>query len=1591
MIAETFTSSPSPFDSKDAKPAFEAKITHTPFTVKSLGLNEDRYLITNESEPDFSGTSNLTLIDSGIAPLCSFYAGGGAPLGFTSVDNFAIRYHGFFNTQLNGPSPSSITFKVIGFGFIKIIIDGNYVFGSSNSFQALNSLKYLQNSYTPSQSNRWVSFEVQYFSRKGEAGFGLIWKDDIHETFIPVSAGVTSKSDSYLSSTIITDVLSINSINSKGSIGAFSFDVPLVESSDTHGGYYYDRTTEKYKSVEDTDLYLKKYDLVEINLGYYEKSDGEFTSTKKLIKSAIGHITSFNIERNPNGDDVLTVNCNGFDNFLKTTLNYNYPDKLDYWLSNFAGIEFSRNTPDGIDFPSTYDNWPLDDAFKSLLNRGFIDPTLSLKKRTFLNVSGTAISGSFLIEESVPEVILERARNYGNPNVSLIPTDRGEEGNIDPQIPDDEYILKSNFGDTIFDYVTKMVEPYGWDWGSNSYYDGAFYLRTRNNPSDIIGTKNITFTDVATSASNVVEDSFTDADDTLLPDHTPDIDVEGGGWNSDSGTAKILSNRCRITDNGPGNIFNNGGHWIDSGISDATIVVKFRQVSSGILQGGIIFRHIDNNNYLYIEHRGSSTDVFRIGKVEGGSNTELDSASFSATDDDEYCTITLIFDGDDITATIVDSLDGDNTATVSTTTTKFLTETEHGIWPGAVNAVTEYNDFSIQSSDDSIPNWNQQTDLDAISGTFQVTSGTGDYGQYTFEAQRIDAVLALANVKAGTQALTASGVSTTQVDIMDEVGDGFAVGNTLIFELNTGNEAGYITNISANRITLDSAFPLSTTPPSGTLIRSAVAEYQIVRGNSFDTSTFPVVASGLLPSYHSVGFDDIVFPLNLSSEGINTSSDLFISGTRRYFYHGIDTETGQNPTKFKLATGLTRDEHTVRITRLTDADAGEGTEIRLNALFLYDQDKNFPVRTYYTGDTLASGTVIDLKIDSPTDDQRNDVITVGRRVGAEVPGGNEQSVPANPNNPINRHFVSRAIDVNSIKNPNSINFTGRPLQTILIDPSIASQDRVDHWSVEFLNRFRRIHSNPSFQALANPLIEVGDPIYVVDSNKGTTDNTKVLWIDSIDRAIDNKSFIDTYKTTGFPPWASFIPKTIVDIDADFDGEPFSNITITPETSPTGYLYDPYKSDEVGEVIQIKFDQNITGFVKATVFSYNGIKIAELLNPADSDESKRGWKFDTAGSNKIVTWDGVDQFGIYNQDRLEPTEETENTDGFFVAEDSKLFTPTNQENYGRFYVVLQVQNNDGEPLSTSTKFLDNETGFINTKRGEQISISVNRDNVITASNLSTDYLVKGEDTFYLNENKNELLVASNKGKTLVKIPVTVDNDKVRLAMLRVSLSVLTVGSILKVDGKTDDEFILERSYDLYDPGVFIDYAQTDSVIHFNPEQSGFRFGDWDTTFHPENGIKLKLREEDDTDEGVAAFMTHLFLFKFIAVDKSGRSSTTTMKLRWLTTSTFDHTDPKSNSSKVGEFVFNGSHPDRETRVSKLTNGDGETYYRIEDLITETNRLPVFVNGLKQKTILDKTFSSFSSSFRSDVVGIVAYYNFFINPGSVFVEEFKEFEG
>ena len=1453
MLPVKFRNAIQPYEAKSNVPVSKITITETPFTVKSLGLDFLRYKVTDNNEPDFTNLTNLKLLDSGVTPYPSFYVKNGAPAGLTITDNFAVKYTGYFYTG----NSTSVNFRLVGYGKAKLIVNGNYLAGGSLSYTSLSDTSYNDSTISVA-AGTWVTIEIQYWSEFEESGFAILYKDASDTEYIPLSAGVTSRTNSFIESNTVLDLVSDTlTYSSSQDVNTFTFKIPFGDSG-SNSGYYYDKYNRQFIH-NNTGLKIKKNWLIESYVGYkddpkilhlttsnyasithanqtglaipdtsdfmYEtwlrvsdtsnegyimskwsgasggvmlryKSTGELffriggnssnyataetiekvndnkwhhvcayvdknlsngihifidgveatysnntspvfannidagadfmlgnttssynseqylkevrvwdfgngglpanideiikdhydypykistkvnstylkarwtmqedTSTATsitdttgyndltavgsplllfesvssfadrairtsddnytvYIRKFIGHIKKFNIKRDYGKPDVVEVTCDSFESLLKETINLNYPDKLDYWVSGYAGY---NGVPDGLDYPPTFDGWPIDKAFRTLLYRGVIDPTLCFVKRKFLDSNNSQVTGNYLINGGIN---LDRARNYGNPN-SLLTSEQ----------PDDEYVLKSNFGDNIFDYLNKMVEPYGWEWNISAYY-GAPYLTTRNNPTTIYDSE--------------------------------EVSLNGTGWSA------------------------------------------------------------------------------------------------------------------------------------------------------------------------------KQVDLDAVGGTYRETSTSGDFIEKQFTGTRIDMINVGRSLSGGAIGMITSG-SATQLRIEDVTGS-FSAGNAIVIDdIYNGSLLGKYSVIQSslgnNEYTISPA--LDFTPASGTMVRTAVAKAEIRQGSTWTGGT--TVSEVYIPAYYDNDLDKYIQKFDINTGEMVTAKVPDIS--KRFYYHGYDRDNGINPMQRIIATGLPYEPHVIRITRLTDAEAQAGTIFGFNGLFVYDDDKNLPVYTFRSGDSVVSGTLVQLDVNDSLEDHRNDVVVVGRRIGLEVPG--DESSPINPNNPTSRFIISRAIDSNAIYSPDSVNFVGRPIQTILIEPSIASQDRADYWAVEFLNRYRFPGKFGKFAALGNPLIEEGDCVYFYDEYRNSIDNTSRIWIENISTSWGDKKSLDNYETVSYPPWPSYQPKKPVDI-ADFGNSAVYNFSLNNNGSLDS-PYDPYSSEETGKLVEINFDLVISGFVRIEVYSYNGIKVADLLNP-NGDEGQKGWIKDTFGSNKKVTWDGVDSYGIWNSTRLDFSDDKELLRNWYVAEEQSI-TNTAGNAVGKFYIVITVKDeNDNIYVYDSS-----ESGqYIYTRRGNQVSLTVTTTpGTYTPGDYDLNRIPVGFDDDD-NSGKGFKLDISTSRKSQLSIET---------AKAVYGLYVYDFGAsgseAYRVAAPAEETTVVERN-------EFLTY--TNHIEYYDPKDYNNIFNDWVGNFSEEYPQPV-------TGATLAVSIGWYFVFRVTARDKSGRQDVVEIAQYW----------------------------------------------------------------------------------------------------------------
>ena len=187
-----------------------------------------------------------------------------------------------------------------------------------------------------------------------------------------------------------------------------------------------------------------------------------------------------------------------------------------------------------------------------------------------------------------------------------------------------------------------------------------------------------------------VLDRFTDTDGVLIQNHTPDIDVEGGGWSVIHGVSlEILSNQLFV----PGATDYSAA--IDPGIADSYIITG-KVITTDAINGfyaRILFRTIDINNWLAFQIEGIIPGVGarEITQRIAGVTTNLASSSPAPTGVGTY-EFKITVDG-----TLITCEDVTNSIVLTATTSQFQTEQLCGLGNHDGAPSLSFDDFRIES------------------------------------------------------------------------------------------------------------------------------------------------------------------------------------------------------------------------------------------------------------------------------------------------------------------------------------------------------------------------------------------------------------------------------------------------------------------------------------------------------------------------------------------------------------------------------------------------------------------------------------------------------------------------------------------------------------------------------------------------------------------------------------------------------------------------------------------------------------------------------------------------------------------------------
>lgn len=181
-----------------------------------------------------------------------------------------------------------------------------------------------------------------------------------------------------------------------------------------------------------------------------------------------------------------------------------------------------------------------------------------------------------------------------------------------------------------------------------------------------------------------------------LNTHTPDTDVEGGGWSVDPANGLELDGSGNVN----GNSFTQAG-WIDVGVTDQRVTLNIDENSSNN-SWRIMLRHNGNGystrtSYDVLYRNAASGDTVRIYRVSAGSQTELIDTTSAIHDNTvaHECVVEIV--GDTITVYF------DSTEVLSATDSNITTGNNAGFTYDSGAATIDFQDILIEEISSATP------------------------------------------------------------------------------------------------------------------------------------------------------------------------------------------------------------------------------------------------------------------------------------------------------------------------------------------------------------------------------------------------------------------------------------------------------------------------------------------------------------------------------------------------------------------------------------------------------------------------------------------------------------------------------------------------------------------------------------------------------------------------------------------------------------------------------------------------------------------------------------------------------------------------
>jgi hypothetical protein len=547
------------------QPVFKVSIYDTPKTVPSKGFNVAFYTL--ESNDDMiagdwfttpasplllsypSASADLSNVIEPASAMTFDWGIGGSPAPLTKSDLYAVRWYGKFFARYSGVykfyldcSPHSR---------IRIKFDGSYLTLKDSSgttvstwvdtASTVDTKKELVADTSSLTAGNWYDIQIEFWQPRkrvfeniptymcvkykepdATTSYDEIGNEDgdystgdSRENVVTdyqsdhlikkvLSAGVVNIANSFLSPTVLTNVLNASGkkeidqaseyridvplpfateLSADVSIGASTIAVETIESlenirvgkigSDTftftgvsgstltgvsgvgsnhdEGDvvYFYPASEYPFDKNDNTFGDIKPFQLCVLEIGFKSFPDASPADTSYYTKRITGFISRNPSIKRSSNETILTIYITDFRSLLIRKFNENYPNYASYSSAGYYTGEI-LNEPNGISRPQAYDYWRLSDAVRDIMMKANIDPILFYRKKRHNRTGGANYLtdfGEYLIWSDIQ---LDGQNQYGSPTAT------------DSVSPDEKYRWFFGYGEILLDSLSKLAKNFSY-------------------------------------------------------------------------------------------------------------------------------------------------------------------------------------------------------------------------------------------------------------------------------------------------------------------------------------------------------------------------------------------------------------------------------------------------------------------------------------------------------------------------------------------------------------------------------------------------------------------------------------------------------------------------------------------------------------------------------------------------------------------------------------------------------------------------------------------------------------------------------------------------------------------------------------------------------------------------------------------------------------------------------------------------------------------------------------------------------------------------------------------------------------------------